>query len=224
MDDAVSSENQSVQRLSRAEDRLGASIVLLMTLALVFCWGCSSVGSAGEAALIVFESTKALIDDESLAFLVDELAKAPRAETRAIGPGAEKGETYRLYEKVAARVDSTLSVRLTKHESPIVRTYFSSTLFTKYPDQIDSVYPLLRDETTIETMEGCWISSQKVSEIVLRMMCNVEISYTGFNENRPRRRRNALEVLERVLRDPHYRWSSVGRRVSKCYGTTAQRR
>lgn len=91
----------------------------------------------------------------AVALLVDTVAAHRRIESSAVGIAASPSDVYADFKSLAAATTPDQAAALLAHESPTVRGYMAGHVLDTQPHEAARIYPLLTDETTINTLQGC---------------------------------------------------------------------
>ncbi|MCB9560588.1 MAG: hypothetical protein H6708_09290 [Kofleriaceae bacterium] len=117
-------------------------------------------------------ATDALVTDPDLALAVDALAAARGYESAAVGIGGVESATWKLWTQVETRASADDLRALLRHVSAVVRLYVARHLaFRGAADELPALLPLLGDDTPVELLEGCSMSTQSVADALIADLC-----------------------------------------------------
>ncbi len=135
------------------------------------------------------------------------LAAEERIESPYISAGGVASRVYPVFEALAARAAPEHMRALLEFPSPVVRGYMGShlVLAEEHENELQHVYPLLFDDTPVETMRGCVILNVRVNELIVE---HLELAIESAPLGSPGRTRlgslalrgAADEAVERSLR------------------------
>ena len=130
----------------------------------------------------------------ALAAEVDALAGSKRIESEHIGPMGTPSEGYKRFTRAWGLASDAERVRLTRHESPVVRGYFGARLAREgmHLDRVEEM--LRRDEEPVEYMKGCFHLEWPVRDVVAQALCMGK--YDGHEP--------AKALVERVYGEPSF--------------------
>ncbi len=124
---------------------------------------------------LAFRSTAELVADPEVRPLVDRLAAAARIESEAVGAAGAPSPTFKDYETLVGRATREQLLALLFHTSPVVRGYVAMHVVDHFAPDAAAVYPLLRDATPVERVEGCTIFGTAVSDVVVEALGNLAV-------------------------------------------------
>jgi len=145
---------------------------ILSTIGNVFAAGRPD---AEVVPMPTFHPTAELVTDPELRPLVDRLAAATRIESAAIGAAGAPSQAYKDHEALVGRATREQILALLLHTSPVVRGYLAMHVADHLAPDAAAVYPLLRDETSVERVEGCTIFATSLSDVVVEALGNVAV-------------------------------------------------
>lgn len=109
---------------------------------------------------------------QSVAELVDTLAKASTLDDEAVGDGGEKTATYRAYESLRAAADAAGLSALLEHRSPIVRCYAARALAER-KETVDWLAVLKAhalDVAPVTTFRGCVRAEEACGDVLVELV------------------------------------------------------
>lgn len=106
-----------------------------------------------------------------LAAAVDTLATHKTIESSHVGAGGVKSEVYTAYEGVAKLASDDQIRAIMHHESPVVRGYMAAHIARNQPSELATIYPMMTDETSVGTLDGCMGGQTDVATHTVDAVC-----------------------------------------------------
>jgi hypothetical protein len=145
-------------------------------------------------------STSELLRQPALAAEADALGDEERVESERIGAAGAPSCAYAKFAALLAKVTPAEEVALLRHRSPIVRGYVARHLARAEYGEVQSLSPeaavglrpILRDDTVVGFVDGCFVSEAPIGEYVVLQLCE-------------RRDRTSRALLDELVASGHPR-------------------
>ena len=181
----------------------------LFVLMMLFCSLSHSTYSQSEAELR-FRIQK----------IVNKIEQENIYKSAAVGYGAVRTAQWNRFEKMKKEASELELVMLTDHQNPVVRSYAFQALAERQSNAtFEILLNHLADTAQLQTLQGCFMSSQTVGDFFLEVVTPRHISLEAYKLNREQRKtvdslllyddkaktRNRSALLQRLEKDrTHY--------------------
>ena len=123
--------------------------------------------STAKRPPLVLQPTNDLVTDPETRRLIDALASEARMESSHIGAAGAPSAIWAKWDAIAKRATPAEIVALTRHEKPVVRGYAAQYVIHSLPAEAGALLPLLGDQATVHTQEGCSGADTTLAGIII---------------------------------------------------------
>jgi hypothetical protein len=106
--------------------------------------------------------------------LVETLAQSNRYTSAQVGYTGGLSPEWLAWWRLSKYLDRETALKLLHHPTPSVRVWIARIVFERFPDDRESVFPLMHDKSMVETQFGCMGTASTVAHLLFGVKVNIE--------------------------------------------------